>query len=333
MRILITGGGGFLGSHLARRLHGRGDEVTVLGRRPYPHLGPSIRCIQADIRDREAVTRAFAGHQNVVFHTAAIPGIWGDYAEFYRTDVVGTENVIAACQLQGVQKLIYTSSPSVVFGRTDMEGVDESAPYPETYLCHYAQTKALAEQRVMQANGRDGLTTVCLRPHLIWGPGDPHLVPRLVDRAGKGRLVRVGDGANRVDLIYIDNAVEAHVLAGDRLVPEGPLAGQCYFISDGEPVVLWDWIGEVLEQLGLPPVRRSVSLKTAMRLGALLESIYRMLGIRQEPAMTRFLAAQLATSHYFDISRAQRDFAYRPVVSREEGMRRLIDFFCSRPAG
>jgi nucleoside-diphosphate-sugar epimerase len=325
MKVLITGGGGFLGSHLARRLFGRGDDVTVLGRSTFPQFDKSIHCVQVDIRNRDALTRALKG-QAVVFHTAAIPGIWGNYNEFYQTDVVGTSNVIAACRTQNVKKLIYTSSPSVVFGQEDIEGVDESAPYPKTYLCHYPKTKAMAEQQVMQANGT-ALATVCLRPHLIWGPGDPHLVPRLIERARRNKLVRVGNGMNRVDMIYIDNAVEAHVQACDRLEPEGDVAGNCYFVSDGKPVVLWNWIDDVLRKLGLPPVERSVSFKTATLLGALLEGIYGLLKVKKEPPMTRFLAAQLAASHYFNISRARKDFGYNPVVSSEEGMDRLVEYF------
>jgi nucleoside-diphosphate-sugar epimerase len=325
MKVLITGGGGFLGSHLARRLFGRGDDVTVLGRSTYPQFDKSIHCIQVDIRDRDALTRALKG-QAVVFHTVAIPGIWGDYNDFYQTNVVGTDNVIAACRAQNVKKLIYTSSPSVVFGQEDLEGVDESVPYPKTYLCHYPKTKAMAEQQVMQADG-NALATVCLRPHLIWGPGDPHLVPRLIERARRNKLIRVGDGTNRVDMIYIDNAVEAHVQACDRLEPEGNVAGNCYFVSDGKPVVLWNWIDDVLKKLGLPPAEHSVSFKTATLLGALLEGIYGLLRVKKEPPMTRFLAAQLATSHYFNISRAQRDFGYNPVVSSEEGMDRLVEYF------
>ena len=331
MKILVTGGGGFLGSHLALKLNLHGADVTVLGRKIYPELGDSIKCIKADIKDRSAVLSALKD-QEVVFHTAAIPGIWGDYDEFYSTDVQGTENVIFACRENNVKKLIYTSSPSVVFGQSDMADVDESALYPEKYLCHYPKTKAMAEKLVMAANDTSGLATVCIRPHLIWGPGDPHLVPRLIDRATKGKLVRVGDGKNKVDMIYIDNAVAAHLQACDKLNLAGPVAGKCYFVSDGEPVVLWDWINGLLKELKLPTVTRSISFQSATLLGRMLESVYQIIGIKNEPPMTRFLAAQLAKSHYFNISRAKNDFAYQPVIAQEEGMKRLINYFRSRPA-
>ena len=331
MKILITGGGGFLGSHLARKLFERGDEVTVMGRKGYPELGESIKCVKGDIRDRPVAISALK-EQEVVFHTAAIPGIWGGYEEFYRTDVEGTENIILACCENKVKKLIYTSSPSVVFGQSGMEDVDETTPYPDNYLCHYPKTKAMAEKLVMAANGSGGLATVCIRPHLIWGPGDPHLVPRLIDRAKKGRLVQVGDGKNKVDMIYIDNAVAAHIQACDKLDVGGPVGGKCYFVSDGKPVVLWDWINSLLKELKLPLVTRSISFKCATRIGRMLEIIYKVFGLKNEPPMTRFLAAQLAKSHFFNISRAKNDFSYRQVITPEEGMKRLITSHLFPPA-
>lgn len=330
MRILVTGGGGFLGSHIAARLYDRGDQVCVMGRRTYPNL-KGIESIRADLRDREAVIRA-CKDKDAVIHAGAKPQIWGDPKEFFDINVEGTRNVIDACRECRVRKLIYTSSPSVVFNKADMENVDESVTYPESYLCDYPRTKALAERLVTESNGLDGLLTVSLRPHLIWGPGDPHLIPRLLDRANKGQLVRVGNGKNKVDMTYIDNAVEAHIRALDVLEPGSALAGRCYFISDGEPVVLWDWINNLLGKLKLPPVSRSLPFGIAYILGALMESVYHILPIPGEPRMTRFLAAQLATTHYFDISRARRDFHYKPIISPEEGLQRLIVFLQAHPA-
>jgi len=324
MRVLVTGGGGFLGRHLAVRLKATGADVAVLGRNRYPGLPEGLRQIQADIRDREALVSAFAGC-DAVFHAAAVPGIWGPASMFRGINVLGTDNVIHACRENRVKSLVFTSSPSVVFGGGDMENADESAPYPARYLSEYARTKALAEQRVMAASGVDGLSTVAIRPHLIWGAGDAHLVPRILDRARKGRLVQVGEGGNKVDLIHVENAAHAHVLAWQALLePNSPLAGRCYFVSDGQPVRLWGWIGELLARLGLPPVRRTLSLSAAYALGGALEGVYRLLGIGQEPPMTRFLAQQLATSHYFDISRAENDFGYRPVIAPEEGFLELV---------
>lgn len=323
MNVLVTGGGGFLGSHLARRLHEMGHRVSVLGRREYPELPRDITQLQADLRDPEAVSKA-CREQNSVFHAGALPGIWGPRKEFYQTNVDGTRHVIEGCLQHGIRKLVFTSSPSVVYNQSDMENVDESAPYPSQYLSDYPETKALAEQQVIAANGQQGLTTVSLRPHLIWGPGDPHLVPRIIERAKKGQLVQVGEGTNRVDIIYIDNAVEGHIRAWQALEPGSPVAGKCYFLSDGEPVVLWHWINQLLASLGIKPVTKTISYRMAKNLGWILEGVYRIFGLAGEPRMTRFLAGQLATSHYFDISRARRDFNYEVRVSPEEGMKRLL---------
>ncbi len=323
MRVLVTGGGGFLGSHIAKGLNSRGDRVSVLGRKKYSHLDSGIESIPCDIRDRQGVAAALKGC-GAVFHAAAIPGVWGDYEKYHSINVEGTRNVIEGCREHGVKKLIFTSSPSVVFGDSDLENVDESVPYPESYLCHYPETKAMAERMVVDANGMDGLSTVSLRPHLIWGEGDPHLVPRVLERAKKGNLVRVGSGTNLVDMIHVENAAAAHLQACDALTPGSQVSGQCYFISDGEPVVLWDWIDHLLMALDLPIVERTVSFKTAWVLGAILERVYGLLRLKREPLMTRFVAAQLATSHYFDISKAQRDFGYTPVISLDTGMEQMI---------
>jgi 2-alkyl-3-oxoalkanoate reductase len=323
MNVLVTGGGGFLGSHLARRLHEMGHCISVLGRHRYPSLPSNIIQHQADLRDSKAVSEA-CRDQDSVFHAGALPGVWGTQKDFYQTNVDGTRHVIEGCLKHGVQKLVFTSSPSVIYNQTDMENVDESAPYPSRYLSDYPKTKALAEQKVMAANGQQGLLTVSLRPHLIWGPGDPHLIPRIIERAKKGQLVRVGEGTNRVDIIYIDNAVEGHIRAWQALEPGSPVAGKCYFLSDGKPVVLWDWINQLLVSLGIDPVTRSISYRMARNLGWVLEGVYRVFGLAGEPRMTRFLAGQLATSHYFDISRARRDFNYEVMVSPEEGMKHLL---------
>ena len=329
MRVLVTGGGGFLGSAIAKRLYDRGDHVTVLGRGKYSHLDNGIDSIRCDIRERKGVAAALKDC-DAVFHAAAVPGVWGDYHQYASINVKGTRNVIDGCREQGVKKLIFTSSPSVVFGDSDLENVDESVPYPDSYLCHYPETKALAERMVMEANGVGGLITVSLRPHLIWGVGDPHLVPRILDRAKNGKLVRVGDGRNLVDIIHVENAASAHIQACDVLWSGSPVAGQCYFISDGHPVNLWDWINDLLTALDQPPVKKSMSYKTAWMLGAFLEKLYGALRKKQEPPMTRFVAAQLATSHYFDISKARKDFGYAPVISQEEGMEAMIKDLRSR---
>ena len=320
--VLVTGGGGFVGGALVRALIGRGEEVTVLGRRSYPHLERlGVRCVRGDLADADAVSRAAAGCA-LVFHVAAKAGIWGPKRAYVAANVVGTGNVIAACRRHGIKTLVQTSTPSVVFDRGDICGRDD-LPYARRFLCHYAATKARAEQLVLAANGPE-LATVALRPHLVWGPGDTNLIPRLLERAADSRLVRVGDGANLVDISYIDNVVRAHLLAADELRGAGRNAGRAYFISQGEPVNLWNWIGEFLQRAGAPPVRRAISFAAAYALGAFLELVHTAFRLHREPMMTRFLAEQLARSHYFSIAAATRDFAYRPRISTDEGLDRLF---------
>jgi len=278
---------------------------------------------KGDLRDANEIRDA-CQNVDVVFHTAALAGVWGDWDTYFQINTQGTQNVIDACRANGIGKLVYTSSPSVTFDGGDQEGVDESVRYPTKFLAHYPHSKALAEQLVLAAND-DQLSTCSLRPHLIWGPGDPHLVPRIIDRARSGRLRRVGNGRNLVDISYVDNAADAHRLAADELFGEAKCAGKAYFISQGEPVNCWVWIDEVLKLAGEPPLHKSISYRSAYAIGGVLEAVYKLLRRREEPPMTRFVASQLATSHYFDLSAATRDFGFAARVSTAEGMRRLAD--------
>jgi 2-alkyl-3-oxoalkanoate reductase len=322
MRVLVTGGGGFLGSALCRALLARGDAVRSLARGDYPALAAlGVETHRGDVADAAAVMKAAAGC-DAVCHVAAKAGVWGPFAEYYQANVVGTRNVIDACRKHGVARLVYTSSPSVVYAGGDECGIDESAPYPERYLTHYPRTKSEAERLVLAAN--DGsLTTVALRPHLIWGPGDNHLLPRLLAKAKTGRLRRVGDGKNVVDTTYIDNAVQAHVAALDRSNPNAPCAGKAYFLANDQPQPLWELIDQMLACGDAPPVTRGVSATTAYLAGGLLELIYGALWLPHEPPMTRFVARQLATSHWYNLTAAKRDLGYAPTVTVEEGLERL----------
>jgi len=322
MKVLVTGGGGFLGGAIARRLHERGDSVTAFGRNAYPHLQRlGIATARGDVRNGPAVREAVEGMDAVV-HVAAKVGIWGRRRDFHEVNVIGTHNVIDACRAVGVRRLVATSSPSVVDCAHGLEGVDESQPYPERYLAHYPETKAEAERAVLAAHGA-APASVVLRPHLIWGPGDTQLIPRLLERARRERLIRVGDGTNLVDITYIDNAAAAHVAAVDRVAPTSPCGGKAYFISQGAPVLLWPWIDDLLGRVGLPSVKRRLSLAAALRIGALLEAAYRLAPTTAEPPMTRFLAGQLAKPHYFRIDAARRDLGYEPSVGADEGLDRL----------
>ena len=318
--ILVTGGAGFLGKAIIRQLLAKGHRVASLARRTDPDLEAwGVRQFSADIADATAVKAALQD-RDAVFHTAAKAGVWGPFDAYFQPNVTGTRNVIAACRSSRVPLLIHTSSPSVVFDGTDMEGVDESVPYAPRHHAPYPQTKALAEQAV-RAAADDGLKTVALRPHLIWGPGDNHLVPRIIARAGS--LRQVGDGGNRVDTIYIDNAAHAHVLAMQALEANPAVSGRVYFISDDHPIRLWEMVNRILAAAGKPAVTRSISPAAAYRIGAVLEWIHRTFAIAREPRMTRFVARELATAHWFDISAAKRDLGYSAGVSIEEGLRRL----------
>ena len=324
-RALVTGGGGFVGRVIVRMLTERGIPCRVVGRRRYPEVealgAESIAC---DIRDRKELGPAFRD-VDTVFHTAALAGIWGRREEYQSINVQGTANVLQACRDHGVSRLVYTSTPSVVFDRRDITGGTEDLPYATRFLCHYARTKAAAEQMVLAANGAT-LTTCAIRPHLVWGPGDPHLIPRLVASGRKRLLKRVGSGANLVDISYVDNVAHAHLLAAANLEGGGSAAGRAYFISQGEPVSLWGWINALFARLGIAEVAESVPFPLAYGVGALLEILHGVLRPEAEPRMTRFLAEQLAKTHYFSIQQAENDLGYAPIVSTEAGLDHLVSW-------
>jgi len=314
--VLVTGGGGFLGSAIVRMLTARGDVVRSFSRTP---ARLNIEQFHGDLTDVDALRTAMRSC-DIVFHVAAKAGIWGRFSDFYRTNTLGTQTVLTACRAEGVRRLVYTSTPSVVHGGTSLEGITEAAHYPSHFEAHYPHTKALAEQAVLAANGPE-LATVALRPHLIWGPNDPHLIPRLVAKARAGKLKRIGTHPVIVDATYIDNAATAHVLAADRLAPGSHIAGRCYFITNDEPLDLWDFINRILAIHDLAPVTRSVSLGKAKLAGRICEVLWRVLP--GEPPLTSFVVSQLSTSHWYDITAAKRDLDYSPQISRDEGLSRL----------
>ena len=329
MKALVTGGGGFLGKAIVKRLRERGDEVCSFSRNPHPELTEmGVEHCRGELADAGAVKRAAEGC-DIIFHVAAKAGVWGPYEEFYRANVLGTKHVIDACRLHGIKRLVYTSSPSVVFDGSDMEGVDESIPYPEHFEAFYPQTKAEAEQLVLQANDQT-LATVALRPHLIWGPEDNHLVPRILARGAKGALLKLGSRECLVDTVYIDNAALAHLQAADHLAVGSVVAGKAYFLSQGEPLPIWDVVNRILDAGGLPPVTRIISPSLAYTIGAILEKVYGLLNLKGEPRMTRFVAKELSTSHWFDLSAARNDFGYQPEVTFDEGIERLREWLTSR---
>ncbi len=326
MQIAVTGGGGFLGQALCRALAERGLKVRSLSRNTYrPLAAIGVSQVQVDVGDFSGLTDALRG-VDAVFHVAAKAGAWGEFRDYFDANVRGTRNVIAACQMNGVGTLVHTSTPSVAHrGAIAVEGLSaEQAPLATRFKAIYPATKAVAEQAVLQANG-EGLATVSLRPRLIWGPGDNHLLPRLVERASAGKLRLVGDGGNRIDTTYIDNAVAAHLAAFDALhgKPKAKCAGKAYFISNGEPKPVADVINSLLRAAGAPMVSKLIPFRAAWWLGAACERAWTWLPLSGEPPMTRFLAEQLATPHWYDMSPARADFGYQPKVSFIEGLKRL----------
>ncbi|MDR2170991.1 MAG: NAD-dependent epimerase/dehydratase family protein [Planctomycetaceae bacterium] len=353
---LVIGGNGFLGGEIVSQLVERGDAVRVLTRRSVESGVSGVEYILGDVRDSGSLLAACRG-VDAVFHTASIPSISVDWQPFYETNVLGAKNVIDACKACGVRRLIYTSSASVTFDCKSQPAADEKLNYPKRWMAHYPHSKAIAEKLVLDAAGKSdvsgksdatdksdvlgksdaadksdisgksdavGLLTCSIRPHLIIGIRDRHLIPRLLDRARRGKLFRVGDGMNLVDIIFVENAAAGHIQAADALKDESsPVNGNSYFISQGEPVNCWDWIDEVLAACGLPKVTKSISFNKAWLLGTVLEAWYKIVRLQGEPLMTRFLAAQLAQTHYLNIEKAKKDFNYKPIISMTEGMEKL----------
>lgn len=324
-KVLVTGGGGFVGSAIVRSLAKLDCQVLVAGRNRYPHVEKfGATCLQGDISNRDFTMQICDGI-DTVFHTAAKAGIWGKWQEYRDTNIIGTKNIVDSCRAHGVENLIYTSTPSVVFANRDIISGDESLPYAEKYLCHYSKSKVVAEKYVLKNNCNE-LRSCAIRPHLVWGPGDPHLVPRLLEKGRKGELKIVGSGNNLVDISYIDNVVHAHLLAAKNLEESGESAGNAYFIGQESPVKLWSWINTLYRDMGIPPITKKVPFQVAYIVGVFLELIYTLQRNQNEPKMTRFLAEQLARSHCFSHDRAYKDFGYMPVVTLDEGQKRLLQW-------
>ena len=324
-KVLVTGANGFLGRYVVEQHAERGDEVVAFCRSDAPDFGfANVHVVRGDLTDASTVRQTCRGVE-VVQHVAGVAGVWGPWERYHNGNMLATQYVIEASRAAGVRALVYTSSPSVTFDGRPQEGVDESTPYPSRWLCHYPHSKALAEQSVLQAAG-DDLRTCALRPHLIWGPRDRHLIPRLIERAKTGRLRRVGDGTNLIDMVYVENAAAAQLAAADELLDGGAANGKAYFISQGEPVRCWEWIDQILALANLPPVRKQISIRAAYAVGAVCEAVYRTFGLNGEPPMTRFVALQLGLPHYFDVSAARSDFGFEPTVTIDVGMQKLADW-------
>ena len=332
MKILITGGGGFLGTAIVKALLADGHDVTSFSRKSYDHLTElGAAQIQGDLVDPVAVASAVQG-MDVVVHSAAKPPPWGPPESYDAINIGGTQNVIDGCRAAGVTNLVYTSTPSVVAAEGAIEGGDESMPYGTHFFgADYPRTKAEAERRVLAADSEE-LRTVALRPHMIWGPGDPHFLPRFVERRRSGKLARIGGDDPLVDTVYVDNAAAAHVLAIGKLVEGSDVHGKAYFVTNDERIGLWTMVDRLLEAAGQPPVDKQVPLGLAKPLAGVVEWTWRTFGLSGEPRLTRFLVHQVTCAHWFDIGAAKRDLGYVPAVSTEEGLQRLTASFADGPA-
>ena len=324
MKTLVTGGGGFLGSSICRQLISQDYEVIAFQRGAASHLESlDIQIVRGDITDISALLKA-SKNCDAIIHTAGRAGVWGSAAEYQKINVEGTANVIRACRELSIPNLVHTSSPSIVHCGGDIENGNETLPIAEQFSSPYPATKALAEKIVLVSN-REGLQTVALRPHLIWGPGDPHILPRLIKKARGGKLALPGP-EKVIDTIFVENAAQAHVLALRELQGQASCAGKPYFITNNEPLPQGEIIKKLLAAVGVDVQIRSIPTGLARVVGGLCEFSWRLLPLGGEPPITRFAVDQLGTAHWFDTSAAERDFGYRPKISIAEGLQELSRF-------
>lgn len=311
MKILVTGGGGFLGRHVVDGLLARGHSVVTYQRREHPELEVcGVEVVRGSLLEGELLKAAMQGCDAVI-HTAAKAGVWGSRKAYFETNYEGTRAVCSSMQTLGIRKLVYCSTPSVVFNGSAFEGADESLPYGRDWLCHYAESKALAEEHALGWGRAGHGKVIALRPHLIWGVGDPHLLPKVIQRSKAGRIRIIGDGSNRVDISRVENVAAAHILALEAL-DRPSVVNRPYFISQGEPVRLWEWINSLLQRVQVPVLDKRISLAAAYRIGAVCEGLWRLTRRQSVPPMTRFVAVELAKSHWFSIEAARRELGYRP---------------------
>lgn len=324
MKAFITGGGGFIGYALACELVKQGFTVTSFSRNYYPALreiGVDIK--RGDITDINSVFKA-SEKMDIIFHVAAKAGVSGYYSDYFRTNVTGTSNVIRACKKNKIKYLVYTSSASVVFDGSNIEGSDESLPYPARPVSYYTATKAMAEQLIHKADSPD-LRTMALRPHLVYGPGDNHLFPGIISRAKTGRLRRIGNCKNIVDVTYIDNVVIAHINAARAILNNPEVTGKPYFITNGEPVLLWDFLDMMLQASGFEPLKKKIPVWVAAIISH-MPAEFQGISANEKGRLTPLIVRELTRSHWFDISKARKLLNYNPGISNIEGLERMEKF-------
>ncbi|MBZ6209798.1 NAD-dependent epimerase/dehydratase family protein [Streptomyces olivaceus] len=330
VRVLVTGGSGFLGAEICRQLVARGTETVSLSRRPSAALTRlGIHQVHGDLTDPAAVDRALDGCDAVV-HNAALAGAGGPPVPYWRTNVDGTRTVLDRCRRLGVRTLVHTSTASVAFRPGGLENADELLPRPGRYLAAYPHSKAVAETLVLDAHG-PALATLALRPHIIWGPGDPHFLPALTRAVRRGRLVMPGDGANLVDTTHVRTAAHAHLLALDHLHRGRPVGGRAYFVAQGEPLPLRHVVGLLLAAAGVRAAWRPVPAGVAHAAAAVRETADRLLGSTGTHGLSRFLVAELVHPHWFDLTAARTRLGFTPPLGFADGVREAFEA-AGRPA-
>ncbi len=327
MKIIVTGGLGFLGSKISKKLSELGHEVETLSRTNSVNEKNQIKHHQVDLSQKIDDTRIFEG-VDCIFHTAAKAGIDGKYNDFYAANFFATKNLLEVAKTSGVKFFIYTSSPSVVFSGNAIKDGKEDMPYISSRISPYSYTKSIAEKNVLSSNS-ETFASVALRPHLIWGENDPHLLPKVICRHRSGKLKIVGDGLNQVDLTHVDNVVHAHILALKCLITGKPIGGHAYFISQNEPVQLWSWLNFIFTELDLHPVKEKISLKKAYSIGLAAELLWKIFPMKSDLPMTRFVACQLAHDHWFSSDAAKRDLGYEPILSMKEALDKTMPWLKS----
>ena len=329
MKVLVTGAGSLLLGGVAAALHARGDEVVCLQRRMATFAGSDdVQQVLGDARDQAAVRQAATGCDAIV-HGAARVGVVGSWAEFEGVNVWGTANVLHNARARGVSRVVHVSTPSVAHSGHSIVGAGADPAVTGRHGAYYAESKAIAEQAALAAN-TDEMGVVAVRPHLVWGPGDTQLVGRIVERAAAGRLAMVGDGSALIDSTYIDNAISAHVAALDAVHPGAVCAGRAYVIANGEPRTVHELIEGICVAAGVPFAPRHVSVRLALGLGSVVERVWPRLR-DDEPPITRFLAEQLGTAHWFDPRPARNDLGWSPHVSLADGFELLRQWFIANP--
>jgi nucleoside-diphosphate-sugar epimerase len=328
MKIIITGGRGFVGKAICEKFRNSTHQIHTIGRSSnFVKSDFPSNCVHhfLDLA-KDPLPKSIFEKTDLVFHVAAKAGVWGKYNDFYSSNVIATQNLISCCKTYHIPKLIYTSTPSVVFSGQPIRNGNESLEYGNTGLSLYAETKKIAEKEILLTHHSTNIQTIALRPHLIWGENDPHLLPRVVKLHKKGKLRQVGNGKNMVDLTHVENVAHAHICAMEAMVKNPSLGGKAYFIGQSEPVELWKWLNQIFIKLNLPEISKKISFQNAFLLGGMMEKFWKFLYLKGEPPMTRFVASQLAHDHWFSNDMANQDLGYEPITSMNESLDNCIDW-------